>query len=196
MEIMVSKILSIYIIDYMPYCAWETLTMHRKPMYTMSPSMLGRALAVLCVMATPASAELLTQKLLSAPLALTIAQTAYEACAQQGHQVSVTVVGLEGETLVAVRGDGSAPHTFENSQRKAYTARTFRAPSGEFAQRVKGNPTTGAVHLSGVIAAQGALPIKVGDAVIGAVGVSGAPGGDKDEACAKAGIDKVADQLK
>jgi uncharacterized protein GlcG (DUF336 family) len=165
-------------------------------MNPMSPSLLGRALAVLCVIATPASAELLTQKLLSAPLALTIAQTAYETCAQQGHHVSVTIVGLEGETLVAVRGDGSAPHTFENSQRKAYTARTFRAPSGEFAQRVKDNPTTGAVHLSGVIAAQGALPIKVGDAVIGAVGVSGAPGGDKDEACAKAGVDKVADQLK
>ena len=165
-------------------------------MNTMSPSLLGRALAVVCIIATPASAELLTQKLLSAPLALTIAQTAYEACAQQGHHVSVTVVGLEGETLVAVRGDGSAPHTFENSQRKAYTARTFRAPSGEFAQRVKDNPTTSAVHLSGVIAAQGALPIKVGDAVIGAVGVSGAPGGDKDEACAKAGVDKVADQLK
>jgi uncharacterized protein GlcG (DUF336 family) len=170
--------------------------MHWKPMYTMSPSLLGHALAVLCFLATPAAAELLTQKLLSAPLALAIAQTAYETCAQQGHHVSVTVVGLEGETLVAVRGDGSAPHTFENSQRKAYTARTFRVPSGEFAQRVKDNPTTGAVHLSGVIAAQGALPIKVGDAVIGAVGVSGAPGGDKDEACAKAGIDKVADQLK
>lgn len=165
-------------------------------MNTMSPSLLCRALATLCVLATPASAELLTQKLLSAPLALTIAQTAYEACAQQGHHVSVTVVGLEGETLIAVRGDASAPHTFENSQRKAYTARTFRAPSGEFARRVKDNPTTGAVHLSGVIAAQGALPIKIGDAVIGAVGVSGAPGGDKDEACAKAGIDKVADQLK
>jgi len=165
-------------------------------MNTMFPSLLVRALTVLSVMATPASAELLTQKLLSAPLALTIAQSAYEACAQQGHHVSVTVVGLEGETLVAIRGDGSAPHTFENSQRKAYTARTFRAPSGEFAQRVKDNPTTGAVHLSGVIAAQGALPIKVGDAVIAAVGVSGAPGGDKDEACAKAGIDKVADQLK
>ncbi len=165
-------------------------------MNTMSPSLLGRALAVVCIIATPASAELLTQKLLPAPLALTIAQTAYEACTQQGHHVSETVVGLEGETLVAIRGDGSAPHTFENSQRKAYTARTFRAPSGEFAQRVKDNPTTGAVHLSGVIAAQGALPIKVGDAVIGAVGVSGAPGGDKDEACAKAGVEKVADQFK
>jgi len=84
----------------------------------------------------------------------------------------------------------------ENSQKKAYTARTFRIPSGEFAQRVKDNPTTGAVHLSGIVAAQGALPIKVGDEVIGSVGVSGAPGGDKDEACAKAGIDKIADQLK
>jgi uncharacterized protein GlcG (DUF336 family) len=52
------------------------------------------------------------------------------------------------------------------------------------------------VHLSGIIAAQGALPIKIGDEVIGAVGVSGAPGGEKDEACCKAGLDKVADQLK
>jgi uncharacterized protein GlcG (DUF336 family) len=83
-----------------------------------------------------------------------------------------------------------------NSQRKAYTARTFSIPAGEFAQRVKDNPSISAVHLTGAIAAQGALPIKVGDEVIGAVGVSGAPGGEKDEACAKAGIDKVADQLK
>ncbi len=84
----------------------------------------------------------------------------------------------------------------ENSLRKAYTARTFRTPSGDFAQRVKDNPTLGVVHLPGVIALQGALPIKVGEDVIGAVGVSGAPGGDKDEACSKAGIDKVAAQLK
>jgi uncharacterized protein GlcG (DUF336 family) len=110
--------------------------------------------------------------------------------------VSVSVVGIEGQSLVALRGDGTSPHTIENSQRKAYTSRTFRVPSGEFAQRVKDNPTSGAVHLAGVVAAQGALPIKVGDTVIGAVGVSGAPGGDKDEACAKVAIDKVADQLK
>ena len=61
---------------------------------------------------------------------------------------------------------------------------------------MKDNPTSGQAHLSGVIAIQGALPIKAGETVIGAVGVSGAPGGDKDEACAKAGIEKVADQLK
>ena len=109
---------------------------------------------------------------------------------------SVAVVGRNGEIIVHLRGDGASPHTMENSQRKAYTARTFRIPSGEFVQRVKDNPTTGQVHLSGVIANQGALPIKVGEDTIGAVGVSGAPGGEKDEACAKTGIDKVADQLK
>jgi len=142
--------------------------------------------------ASPAHAQVINQKSLSAGAALVIAQTAYEACTQQGYQVSVHVVGREGQVLVAIRGDGSSPHTLENSLRKAYTARTFKTSSGEFAQRVKDNPTLSAVHLSGVIAAQGALPIKIGDEVVGAVGVSGAPGGDKDEACSKAGIDKVA----
>ena len=153
-------------------------------------------IGLLGVLAAPANAQLLNQKALSAAMALSIAQTALETCTKQGYHVSVHVLGRDGEVIVAVRGDDAPPHTMENSQKKAYTARTFRIPSGEFAQRVKDNPTTGAVHLSGIVAAQGALPIKVGDEVIGAVGVSGAPGGDKDEACAKTGIDKVADQLK
>ena len=154
------------------------------------------AIGLIGALATPASAQLLNQKALSAAMVLSIAQTALETCTKQGYRVSVHVLGRDGEVLVSVRGDNAPPHTMENSEKKAYTARTFRIPSGEFAQRVKDNPTTGAVHLSGIVAAQGALPIKLGDEVIGAVGVSGAPGGDKDEACAKAGIDKVADQLK
>ena len=148
------------------------------------------------LLAAPAGAQLLDHKDLSLATALTIATTAADTCKAQGNLVSVTVVGRDGQVIVLLRGDNSSPHTVENSQRKAYTARTFRIPSGVFANRVKENPTTGAVHLSGVVAAQGALPIKVGDDVIGAVGVSGSPGGDKDEACAKAGIDKAADQLK
>ena len=152
--------------------------------------------ALAAALAAPASAQLLDHKDLSLAMALTIATTAADTCKAQGNRVSVTVVGREGQVLVVLRGDGSSPHTVENSRRKAYTARTFRVPSGEIAKRVKDNPTLGLVHLSGVIALQGALPIKIGDDVIGAVGVSGAPGGDKDEACAKAGIDKVADQLK
>ena len=68
--------------------------------------------------------------------------------------------------------------------------------TGDMVTRLKSDPSLGLIHLSNVIANQGALPIKVGDDTIGAVGASGAPGGEKDEACVKAGIDKVADQLK
>jgi len=154
------------------------------------------ALGLAAALATPANAELLARKDLSLDTALTIASTAAATCKAQGYRVSVHVVGRTGEVLVALRGDNASPHTMENSMRKAYTSRTFRMPSGEFATRVKENPTLGQVHLANIVASQGALPIKVGEDVIGAVGVSGAPGGDKDEACAKTGIDKVADQLK
>ena len=97
---------------------------------------------LVCALASPAGAQLLTEKSLSATMALTIAQTALETCTKQGYHVSVHVLGRNGEVLVAVRGDGAPPHTMETSQRKAYTARTFRIPSGEFVQRVKDNPTT------------------------------------------------------
>jgi uncharacterized protein GlcG (DUF336 family) len=80
--------------------------------------------------------------------------------------------------------------------KKAYTARATRAPSGRFAENVKGNPNAAQFFLSNYVAAQGALPIMVGNDVIGAIGISGAPGGDKDEACAKAALDKVAGDLK
>jgi len=141
-------------------------------------------------------AQLLVRKDLSLATALTIATTAIETCKTNGYAVSVTVVGRNGEVLVQLRGDNTGPHTIENSFRKAYTSRTFRIPSGDIAKRVKDEPTLGLIHLTNVIANQGALPIKIGEETIGAVGASGAPGGEKDEACVKAGIDKAADQLK
>lgn len=149
--------------------------------------------------AAPASAQVITEKNISAPMALAIAQTAMEKCQEQGYRVSVTVVDRAGETKVMVRGDGSNPHTVENSRRKAYTSKTVRVPSAEFNKRVNDPANLTArqqATLPGFIALAGALPIKVGDDVIGAVGVSGAPGGERDEVCAQAGIDKVADQLK
>jgi uncharacterized protein GlcG (DUF336 family) len=157
---------------------------------------LAIAAAIALALAGSANAQLLNHKDLSLATALTIATTASETCKGQGYRVTVAVVGRNGEIIAHLRGDDASPHTLENSQRKAFTARTFRTSSGEFAQRVKDNPTSGALWLTGISANQGALPIKIGDEVIGAVGVSGAPGGDKDEACAKAGLDKVADQLK
>ena len=163
----------------------------------MSKLVFGLAgIALVAAVATPAQADLLARKDLSMSSALTVATTAADLCKSQGYRVSVTVVGRNGEIIVQLRGDNASPHTIENSFRKAYTSRTFRVPSGEIATRLKDNPTLPFVHLSNVVAAQGALPIKVGDDIIGAVGVSGAPGGEKDEVCSKAGIDKVADQLK
>jgi uncharacterized protein GlcG (DUF336 family) len=144
----------------------------------------------------PAAAQLLAHKDISAEIAVTIAQTAIATCKANGYAVSSTIVGRNGEVIAQIRGDDTGPHTVENSFRKAYTARTFRQPSGALAERVKADPTLGLIHLTNVIANQGALPIKVGDEVIGAAGASGAPGGEKDEACVKAGIEKVADQLK
>jgi uncharacterized protein GlcG (DUF336 family) len=167
----------------------------------MRVSMLRRsALALGCLLlpalAHPASAQLLEQKSLSSKIAITMAQTAIESCTASGYRVSVTVVGRTGEVILQVRGDNASPHTVENSQRKAYTARTFRVPSGDWAENLSKDPNRAGQFLTGVIAFRGALPIKVGDEVIGAIGVSGAPGGEKDEVCAKAGIDKVADLLK
>jgi uncharacterized protein GlcG (DUF336 family) len=156
------------------------------------------ALGTFCVgaLVAPAQAQLLQHKDLTAAIAMEIASTTLATCKANGYSVSVTVVGRGGEIILQVRGDDANPHTFENSMRKAYTARTTRSPSGALVDRVKADPNLGLVHLTNVIAIQGGLPIKVGDDVIGAAGASGAPGGEKDEACVKAGLDKVADQLK
>jgi uncharacterized protein GlcG (DUF336 family) len=157
---------------------------------------LGLCCSLAPFFAQPASAQLLEQKSLSAATAITMAETAMETCKASGYRVSVTVVGRTGEVILQVRGDNASPHTVENSQRKAYTARTFRMPSGDWATNLANDPNRAAQFLTGVIAVRGALPIKVGEETIGAIGVSGAPGGEKDEACAKAAIEKVADQLK
>ena len=146
--------------------------------------------------ATSANAQLLTHKDLSVGMATTMAMAAVEACKAQGYNVSAHVVGRDGQVIVGLRNEKAGLATFENSLKKAYTARTFRVSSGQFANNVKGNPNAAALFLTNITPAQGALPIKIGEETIGAIGISGAPGGDKDEACAKAGIDKVANQLR
>ena len=162
----------------------------------MSAYRFALAASVATAFAVPASAQTLARKDLSMEAAVAIAQGSIEACKAQGYNVSVHVLGRAGEVLVAMRGDDTGPQTFENSFKKAWTSRAQRAPSLNFANAVKQNPTVGAIHLSNMVPAQGALPIMAGSDIVGAVGVSGAPGGDKDEACAKAGIDKVAADLK
>jgi uncharacterized protein GlcG (DUF336 family) len=139
----------------------------------------------------------LMERQISMPMAKAIAEGAVEQCRTDNYHVTATVLDRAGQVRVILRDDGSSPATIDTSRRKAYTARIFRQTTAEFAQRIAANPASAALkEITDVITLAGGIPIKVGDDVIGAVGVSGAPGGDKDEACANAGIQRVADQLR
>ena len=152
--------------------------------------------ALVCVVATPTQAQLLSHRDLSYPIAKAIAETAIESCGAHGYDVSAVVVDRAGEVLVALRANNAAPHTMENARRKAYTARSFRTSTAAYAKRYADNDPVvrQQVTLPNVIAIAGGLPVKVGDDVSGGVGVSGSPG--VDEPCVQAGLDKVGDQLK
>src|SRR3954453_4538162 len=93
-----------------------------------------------CVLVAPANAQLVDRKDLSAAGALATAETAIAPCKTNGYQVSATIVGRNGEVVGQIRGDGTGPHTMENSFKKAFTSRTFRIPSGEMEDRLKKNP--------------------------------------------------------
>jgi uncharacterized protein GlcG (DUF336 family) len=148
--------------------------------------------------AVPAAAQaLITEKALSLDLAQGIAEAALTKCRADGNHVSITVLDRDGLVKAVLRDDGSGPHTLTTSQRKAFTSVTFKQPSGDWAKRVLGDPAiAGLKDTAGTIALGGGIPIKAGNEVIGAIGVSGSPGAGKDEACANAGIEKFADQLK
>jgi uncharacterized protein GlcG (DUF336 family) len=156
------------------------------------PGILAASIAI----STPGVAEpVISERQISVALAQDIATAAMEQCRKDGFKVAVTVVDRSGRLKVLLRDDGTGPQTIEASQRKAYTSAAFRVPSGTFAERVSHPAAAALIQLENVIALQGGVPVKVGDEVIGAVGVGGAPGGDKDEACANAGIQKVVDRL-
>ena len=151
------------------------------------------ALAALVTGVSSANAQVLTQRDVSLRMALTIAQTASAEC---GVVTSVAVVDRAGRLKVFLQGDGAAPHNIELARRKAYTARTFRQTSADWAKRTETiNP--GQRMLTDVIPLTGGVPIIIGEETIGGIGLSGAPmGGAQEEACARAGIAKVADQLR
>ena len=163
----------------------------------MSPISKGLAsVAVIAVLSSPAGAQgIVTQKNITLELAQTVANAAIAQCRSMGYKISVTVVDREGLALVMLRDDGAGLSTPEGSDRKAYTARAFSQPSADFVKRLQDRPdTVGSRHYSRILALAGGLPIKVGNEIVGAVGVSGTPG--KDDDCSQAGINKVADQLK
>jgi uncharacterized protein GlcG (DUF336 family) len=158
-----------------------------------------RLLPFVCVfvMLTPSimahAQGVISERNISTPLARAIADAAME-CSANGVGLSVAVVDRAGLVRVWIRGDNSPPHGFDLARRKAYTARTFRQTSLEWAKRSE-TALTGQRGLADVIPLGGGVPIKIGEETIGAVGVSGSSQ-EGDDNCAKAAIAKVADQLK
>lgn len=129
--------------------------------------------------------------------ALLAARTALESCRKQGYQVAVAVVDRAGLVQVLLRDRFAGAHTAEVSVNKAWTAASFRTSTTDLANETQaGKPMSGIRNLPRFMAAGGGLVIEGGGSTLGAIGVSGAPGGKEDEACAKAGIKAIADSLE
>jgi uncharacterized protein GlcG (DUF336 family) len=151
----------------------------------------------------PASAEsLTTSKQISLSLAMEAAMEAVAACEKSGYRVAATVVDPSGVVKAVAKGDRAPPHTIDSSRGKAYAAlslgNTFNeSTTSAIVAKVSPGLAFGPIqHLPGVFLVAGGVVIKSGDDAVGAIGVGGAPGGDKDEICAQAGVVKIADRLK
>ena len=148
-----------------------------------------------CLAPVLASAQgLVTERSLSVNAALELASAALQRCRADGYKVTITVINRSTHTSVVLSEDGVNPHTVENSLRKAYTAFTTRTSTGEMAKRTQ-PALSSFMLLDKITALEGGLPIFAGKELVGAVGISGAPGGEKDAACAQVGIDKIAKEL-
>ena len=156
-------------------------------------------MAACSLAAAPAIAAdaLVTVRQLSPETALKAAQAAMTYCRTRGYQVGVAVVDRSGVPQVYLRDRFGGAHTVEMAINKAWTAASFRQATTSIAAETQpGRPMSGIRALPRVIAAGGGLPIEAGGAVVGAIGVSGAPTGDADDACAKAGIAAIRDELE
>jgi uncharacterized protein GlcG (DUF336 family) len=161
------------------------------------------ALAMMSGIAVPARAQdIVTAHRLSPALAAEAVTEAVATCAKQGYKITAIIIDFDGVEQAMLRGDGAMMTTIDAAYDKAYTVLMLGAgrnedSSGAIAQRMGANPSAGGLaKLPHVLLAQGALRIKVGDEAIAAIGVGGAPGGDLDEACAKAGLDRISARLK
>lgn len=136
-----------------------------------------------------------TQKVVTLDLAQTLAQEAMATCRANGYKVTVLVVDALNMPKAMLRDDGATASTTEVAKMKATATMLYNRPSGP-AQPPPPGTVAPPATIPGTINAQGGLPIKAGDMTIGAIAVSGAPGGDKDAACATAALAKFADKLK
>ena len=175
--------------------------MKRFRMTRWSRQVLGPATAILALALgaeSAAAADLLIEKVLPLSLATEAAQGALAACEGKGFHISVAVTDQSGLVRVLLRDDKAGPHTLDSSMKKAYTATSLGLSTGLLTKIVIEHPDAAGLSDMNekILIMQGGLPIKAGPEVIGGIGVGGTPGGDTDEACARAGLDKITDRLK
>jgi uncharacterized protein GlcG (DUF336 family) len=154
--------------------------------------------AALVVAAFGASAQAArSERNITAQLAHQIALEAVNACAANGYAVSATVVDRAGTVKAVLRADNAGPHTLGSSERKAWTSASAKNTTGAMMTGSQSNPAgANVVYIPGMLLLAGGVPIKIGTETIGAVGVGGAPGGNLDEQCANAALEKVKGQLQ
>lgn len=153
---------------------------------------------ILALTAVAAQAQAVrTERNMSLDLANQIASATVAACAANGYAVAAAVVDRAGVVKAVQRADNAGSHTLGSAERKAWTSASAKSNTLAMMEGAQKNPgAANLVHLPGFLLLGGGVPVRVGNEVIGAVGVGGAPGGHLDEQCAVAGLDKVKDLLK
>ncbi|SFB91274.1 Uncharacterized conserved protein GlcG, DUF336 family [Polaromonas sp. OV174] len=155
------------------------------------------ALALSLVAAAASAQSVRIEKNMSLELANQIAAASVAACAANGYAVGVTVVDRAGTVRAVQRADNAGPHTLGASLQKAFTSASAKNTTLAMMEGAQKNPAAAnLVNIPGYLLLGGGVPVKVGNEVIGAVGIGGAPGGHLDEQCAMVALDKVKDQLK
>ena len=157
------------------------------------------AIAALLALALPAQAQdaTYTVRMLAPETALAAAQAALRKCRDSGWQVAVAVVDRSGVAQVILRDRFAGPHTPRTAAGKAWTAVSFRTPTTELARMSQpGQPQSGIRNLPRAVVLGGGLLIEAQGSILGAIGVSGAPGGEADDACARVGIDAIRDKIE
>jgi uncharacterized protein GlcG (DUF336 family) len=159
-------------------------------------SIIAAALALGAPAATADESATVTYKSPSPEVALEAAQAALKQCRTDGFQIAVAVVDRFGQPQVMLRDRYAGLPAADTATRKAYTALGFHAATSDLAKSIKsGAMDAGLTHLPHVAMLGGGMVIEAGGTVLGGIGVAGAPGGDKDEACAKAGLDAIRDRI-
>ncbi len=152
---------------------------------------------LLAPLAVQAQQATFTTKSLTPETALAAARAALEHCRKAGYQVAVAVVDRSGVPQVMLRDRFAGTHTVKVAIDKAWTAASFKIPTSALAKETQaGMPMSGLRSHPRVLAIAGAQPIEAGGSLFGAIGVSGAPGGEADDACAAAGIKAIADAIE